>query len=606
MMISTVFAFTLLLVAACSILAAVPQGVNMASINDWDIVVDKDAIPGERHAAEEFQTFVARAGGVKLPIVEGVDRPDRHVFIGWSEIMLKSNVGFAVDGFDDEDLRIVIRDNNIAIAGGRPRGTLYGVYQFLEDYLGVRFLTTDHTYVPKVGEWRIVGPVDRFYHPPFKFRWCWYKEINSAPPFATRMRNNAVTDDPKFGGKTSMPLITHSFRHQLKTEDYGKEHPEYYSEVDGVRIAATDQTTNHSQPCLTNPDVYRIVVDKILAQLEADPTIKYVSISQNDNQVYCQCKDCAAIDKREESCMGTLLTFINKAATEISKKYPDVNVGTLSYQYTRKPTKHLRPLPNVQVQLCSIECCMIHPINDPNCPKNVRFCHDLAEWSEICNNISIWNYDTNFPNYHLPCPNLRSIEANIRYFVANNVNGVFMETAYDTLAAEMADLRNYMIGNLMWDPNKSGEKLFNEFIDLHYGKAGEPIRRYLNFLHDNAEAKGIHRYCFGKAADYGVDEKVTQVAMDSFDEAMKLAENDEMRNRVEKASMCAYRAAIEPVFLAEKPEDLSPETKKKLQPMVDRFFALCKKYKVTRIREWFDIEPDIEKLREQSGMKIDW
>jgi len=200
MMASTILMLLLVITFTCSVLAAVPQGVNLATISNWDIVVSKNAIPSERYAAEEFQTFFAQAGGGRLPILETSDHPDRHIFIGQSELMLKSNVGFTVDGFDEEDLRIVIRDNNIAIAGGKPRGTLYGVYQFLEDYLGLRFLTTDHTYVPKIGEWRIVGPVDRFYHTPLKFRWCWYREINTDPVFATRTRNNAVTDDPKFGG----------------------------------------------------------------------------------------------------------------------------------------------------------------------------------------------------------------------------------------------------------------------------------------------------------------------------------------------------------------------------------------------------------------------
>ena len=72
----------------------------------------------------------------------------------------------------------------IAIAGGRPRGTLYGVYTFLEDYLGVRFLTADHTHVPAVGNWRKVGPLDRFYHPPLSFRWVAYEANYHYPDFA--------------------------------------------------------------------------------------------------------------------------------------------------------------------------------------------------------------------------------------------------------------------------------------------------------------------------------------------------------------------------------------------------------------------------------------
>ena len=68
----------------------------------------------------------------------------------------------------------------------------------------------------------------------------------------------------------------------------------------------------------------------------------------------------------------------------MAKEHPKVKVGTLSYWYTRKPPQTLKPRPNVQIQLCSIECCMIHPIDDPACPKNVEFCQDMDEWGKIC------------------------------------------------------------------------------------------------------------------------------------------------------------------------------------------------------------------------------
>ena len=107
----------------------------------WDVVIASEASPSDRHAAEEWQRLFARASGIALPLVA-------------------------------EELRLVVGDELIAIAGGQPRGTLYGVYTFLEDYLGVRFLTTDHTHVPpsppRIGSgpsigaiappWRCAGP----------------------------------------------------------------------------------------------------------------------------------------------------------------------------------------------------------------------------------------------------------------------------------------------------------------------------------------------------------------------------------------------------------------------------------------------------------------
>ena len=40
-------------------------------------------------------------------------------------------VGFDTTGFGPEESRVVVGDSEIAIAGGGPRGPLYGVYTFL-------------------------------------------------------------------------------------------------------------------------------------------------------------------------------------------------------------------------------------------------------------------------------------------------------------------------------------------------------------------------------------------------------------------------------------------------------------------------------------------
>lgn len=581
--------------------AAGPQGVNLAELEGWDIVVADEAIPSEVYAAQELQGTLKEATGVELPIVDKTDRPDRHVYVGPSRALEASPIGFKTDELGPEDLRIVIRGRNIAIAGGRTRGTLYGVYVFLEDYLGVRFLTTDHTYVPKVGLYRVVGPVDRSYRPPLTMRWSYYGEINRDAVFAARRRINTVGGDPKLGGKSGQQLINHTFLSLIPSQKYGKEHPEYYALRDGKRLAQVDNDAFGTEPCLTNPDVLRIVTERVLAQLAEHPEWENVSVSQNDNPLNCQCPNCKAIDDREGTPMGTLLTFVNAVADAVAEKYPNVKVGTLSYWYTRKPPKTIKPRPNVQIQLCSIECCVIHPINDPKCPLNVEFCRDMNEWGKLTDQIFIWNYNTNFSNYLLPCPNLRVIEPNIRYFVANGAKGIFMQAAGNAQGAELSDLRNYIISGLLWDPARSGERLMDEFIDLHYGRAGVPIRRFIELTHDNAEAKGIHRNCFGQAGDYALDADIAKAGLAAFDEAMSLADSEQVRQRVEKASICALRLAIDPVYHIKK-EDLKPELAAQMRPLVKRFFELCGKYKVDRGSEGESINGVQERLRAVFGV----
>ena len=58
--------------------AAVPRGVNLAALDNWDIVVATEALPSETYAAEEFQRYVAEATGRTLPMVTNSQQSNRH------------------------------------------------------------------------------------------------------------------------------------------------------------------------------------------------------------------------------------------------------------------------------------------------------------------------------------------------------------------------------------------------------------------------------------------------------------------------------------------------------------------------------------------------
>lgn len=575
--------------------AKIPEGVDLAALQDWDVVVDEAASPSELYAAEELSKHIARATDVHLPTVTSIGRKKHHIFVGPGKLMAASNVGFDTGRFGEEDLRIVIRDGNIAIAGGEPRGTLYGVYTFLEDYLGVRFLTTTHTHVPKVGGWRVVGPVDRSYRPPLRMRWSYYGETNTDPMFAARLRVNTVGGEPRYGGTSGLGLINHSFGRQLPTATYGKEHPEYFAEVDGQRLAQVKDDWYGTQPCLTNPDVLKIVTDAVLAELASNPGKMNISVSQNDNEKYCRCAECRAIDEAEGSPMGSLLTFVNAVAEAVEKQHPNVLVGTLSYQYSRTPPKTIRPRGNVMIQLCSIECCVLHPIGDGACLKNRRFYEDLEGWGAICNRIAIWNYNTNFSDYLLPFPNLEVIEPNVRLFVGRKAVGVFMQAAGNTVAAEFSDLRNYVMGRLLWNPSLSGKALVNEFLELHYGKAAPPLRRFIEQAHARASTSGLHPNCFGKPEDYAIDEGIRRAAREAFGEAMQLADSEEVRKRVEKASLIAHRLNLELFWRAGGIEGLDSVTAAQHRSALLQFFSLARRNGLTRIREATSLDEFVER-----------
>ncbi|RJP18559.1 MAG: DUF4838 domain-containing protein [Candidatus Omnitrophota bacterium] len=560
------------------------EQLYLAQLQDWSILLAEDAIPSETYAAQEFQGILAQSAGFEIPILTDASKTEKHVFIGSSSAMQNSSVAFGIDDLGEEGFRIHIKTDNIAIAGGRPRGTLYGVYEFLERYLEIRFLTYDHTYIPR--QQHLLIPCEEYrFTPTFSFRWSYYRENEQHPEFAARLRVNTTTHDEKLGGITKQHLISHTLHHYLPAEKYGKEHPEYFALVDGER--KTEMWGGGPEPCVTNPDVIEIVAQNVIADLDRQPDWQNISVSQNDNDKYCRCENCEAINQREGTPMGSHLAFVNAVAERVEKKYPHVKIGTLAYWYTRKPPQTIVPRHNVQIQLCSIECCTLHPIDDPDCEKNREFCQDMKDWGAICNDIWIWNYNTNFRYYDLPFPNLRSISANVQYFLENNVHGLFMQANGNGGTGELCDLRNYVISRCMWRPETDSWEAAKEFCRLHYGKAAKTMIRYLTQLHDNAERTGFHPTCFPNPFEVGIQPAFSEKIFGLFQKAMDQAEEEAVQDRVEKASICAYRSVLETCGQYEiKEGTLKVKYPIKYGDIVETYKSLTSKYGQPRAEEW--------------------
>ncbi len=596
---------TLLVLLQAALAAAAPRGVRISQLENWDIVIDEDAIPSEGYAAKEFQNFLKQTTDIHLPIVTSVAKGSNfHIYIGSGTSMKSSPVGFDVQDFGPEDLRIIVSKKNIAIAGGQPRGTLYGVYTFLEDYLGVRFLSHDHTYVPRAKKQAMISQVDRSYHPPMSYRFSAYKVNADHPEFAARLRCNTVTHDPMLGGTTDIMLFGHSFYRQIPWRKYSKSNPEYFGMRDGKYITEEKD----AQLCLSHPEVLEIVTQAVLDELAANPDQKSIAVSQNDGGHKCRCPKCELTDQREESGMGTLLLFVNAVTKEVVKKYPDVKIGTLAYKYSQKPPKTIKAHPNVIVQLTTHDCSVTDPIETSTYSESVKFRQALEGWGRICDHINLWYYNTNFAIYQLPIPNMRVVEPNIRYFLDNGVKGIFMQAVYNAPQSGLSDLQNYMTSRLLWDPNEDGNKVMDEFLHLHYGKAGRQIRRFIDRLHESAEEKGIQYGWSGIGENFGIDASVVRVGVQALDEAFALTDDPTIRARLEKASIAIHAAAMSealPWAWSGKDGKVPPDIAGRTRPHFREFFRLCQKYGITMWNEAVPMDEMYYFLKVDFGMKRD-
>ena len=165
-----------------------------------------------------------------------------------------------------------------------------------------------------------------------------------------------------------------------------------------------------------------------------------------------------------------------------------------------------------------------------------------------------------------------------------------MQANGNGLAGEFSDLRNYLISQLIWNPHLDADAHLNEFVNLHYEAAAPPILEYINFLHDNVEARSLHPRCFPTPEDVGLDAESAQTIFDYFQQALALAEKSEIRARVEKAAIPAYKAMI--VAGGEMPSE-------KRQTLIDEYITLCERYNMSHAAETQAAEVYFEELRSQ-------
>lgn len=92
----------------------------------------------------------------------------------------------------------------------------------------------------------------------------------------------------------------HTFEKLLPPEEFGQTHPEYYALINGERKI-------NIHPCLSNPDVLKIMTERVLEKIKKDPTAKVFGVIQNDHASYCQCDKCKQIDEEEGSHGGTVI-----------------------------------------------------------------------------------------------------------------------------------------------------------------------------------------------------------------------------------------------------------------------------------------------------------
>ncbi len=466
-----------------------------------------------RFAAYELQRYIKVMADAHIPV-----REDRKVGRN-SLIILGDEGGEELPGLglpEDEHDSFMMRvtDGFLILAGSNDRSLLYAVYQLLEE-LGCRWLAPGEDYIPRrrniiipwmdvrrraAVKWRILAPgagmegeisrefVDWTAKQKFNVirSWEWYRiarsEVSAKSEPIEEIRRRGL----KIMGGGHIPQVF------LPIEKYYRDHPEWFSLIDGRRTRPGDRW----KICHSNREAEEKFIENMVEALRRAP-VDIMAVWENDGYGgWCECEDCRALEPdpdRLDPITGypirttTYMRFIKKVVSEVRRVLPQIMISFGPYyELTVLPEDRsvLPPRSNTLLQIDYYEQCFRHSIADPcNRGQHERLIRDWARLYPVDNFVWLYYHD-NVKICSVPFGLISRIAKDIRYIVDRGVNG-FLDlicgtTLEDLWSREAVNL--YLLAKLSWNPKQDEWSIVEDFLKHYYGRAWHTMLTFHKLL----------------------------------------------------------------------------------------------------------------------------
>lgn len=430
-------------------------------------------------------------------------------------------------GFDPEKMewgafRIKSVGKDIIIAGRDDgvysEGTLYGVYDFLERFAGVRFYFPGEigTITPRIKKW-VVPAIDVSDRPDMQTR-----TMYSVDPFVnnfhgggpvrwydTATKKDGVASAHRYYRiqRRSPFQSCHGLAHLALSERFGKSHPEYFAmNQRGTREIGTGQNnaTKYGHVCYSSEGLKKeLILDAKAIQTgkdgktrnayhkgrpawpNGDQTYGFFNVMPNDSAYYCQCPKCKPAFaelkwNKKHSLAASNLTwkFMTDIANALKKEKVPGYVLTMSYA-------HYAPVPEVEIPDNMLVMLALTGAWSDLTPHAKKVQMDrLKAWrKKLGARPYLWNYATKFAARIQLVPNCTP-RAFGRYYkeVGDDIFGAFLECETDYWI--FGFLNYYIFGRMMWDKKADADAILAEHYKLMYGAGAPEMTRFFDTLED--------------------------------------------------------------------------------------------------------------------------
>lgn len=468
------------------------------------IVVADDSAPEAKpgatdadlsYAAQELQSFIEKATGARLDIVPASKASDRGnlILVGRSKVTQQFNLQPPTR---PEAFRIVAFPRGLAILGEvaprgtnnidqeKDRGSLFGVYEFLERVVGYRFYFHNES-EPELG---MVVPALKDLTIPADFA------LERAPDFAHRRAAFSTWENPTAWMRVTREGAGTGFHCNHTDEQWGaayrQAHPEYF-------LLHKDGTRDEQHLCYSEPAVLKQRLQKIAAFYETgdgtgggiSPGPKYIPFCPKDVMIEdCQCERCRQALQLDRGRFGKLSNLIfahgKELAAEARTRWPGRRVAMLAYEGYMQPPDFDLP-DNLDVMVCMMWSSTMGK-EDYWHEHNLKL---LQAWSRKVqgkrDRLYVWNYHC-WPAMWTKAPLLfpHYLQRWLRETHALS-SGEFINPGGNS--EQLGHFMAWLWHRLLWDRNADVDALLADYAAKMYGPAARPMQELYQTLSDRYE-----------------------------------------------------------------------------------------------------------------------
>ena len=481
-----------------------PMAIVENGKSDFVIVTSDNPDATIITASKEMQSYIEKISGAKLSIITESNYKSEQKAIIIGETAIENDVvNIDRENIKKDGFLIYSNGDKLFISGAESRGTLYGIYTFLEEYLGVRWFTPTLEVVPENKDIIIDAKINRLVEPSFIIRRNDSIGTNDAYRARTKMNVSFWEEATDYGGALTYVLWDVTLD-KLVPDDLITEHPDYFATTE-------EGTKTCDHVCLSNPEVLDVAVKNAReAILENETNAKYIHIGQKDNTNYCRCENCEALYEKYGSVSAPTILFTNAFADALDDEFPDFMFTFYAYNETDKPPKDLslKCKKNVAPVLCGLhKACRSHHLTECGAQDgNETFynlfgdnepviAEDFKNWVKVADTTYIYDYTINFINTAQFFSNFETMQSTMQYMHDIGITG-YIYNCGDTHIAAFNELRNYLLCKLQWDVNCDVEYHMMDFIKAYYGEEAAPYIKEILDIQTAQTRASAHAFDF--------------------------------------------------------------------------------------------------------------